>query len=128
VGATGLVVAGGQFEEVNQAPTGIELHGHLMAQGLVPGSAVDFDVSGDGQVTLRRAGRQSRRRQSRFAKLRGRLLPRGYTMATSIRLDRALERRLERLALRTAAARTQRSERGDHHAPRRRLKSVSHKV
>jgi antitoxin PrlF len=39
--------------------------------GLVPGSSVDFEVSGEGQVTLRRAGRQSKRRQSRFEKLRG---------------------------------------------------------
>jgi AbrB family looped-hinge helix DNA binding protein len=39
--------------------------------GLVPGSAVDFEVSSQGQVTLRRAGRQSKRRQSRFEKLRG---------------------------------------------------------
>jgi antitoxin PrlF len=40
--------------------------------GLVPGSAVDFEVSADGQVKLRRGGRQSKRRQSRFEKLRGR--------------------------------------------------------
>jgi AbrB family looped-hinge helix DNA binding protein len=40
--------------------------------GLVPGSAVDFEVSGDGQVTLRPTGRPSKRRQSRFEKLRGR--------------------------------------------------------
>ncbi len=40
--------------------------------GLVPGSSVDFEVSGEGQVTLRRVGRQSKRRESRFAKLRGR--------------------------------------------------------
>jgi antitoxin PrlF len=40
--------------------------------GLTPGSSVDFDVSREGQVTLRRTGRQSKRRESRFAKLRGR--------------------------------------------------------
>jgi len=40
--------------------------------GLVPGSSVDFEVSGEGQVTVRRAGRRSKRRESRFAKLRGR--------------------------------------------------------
>ena len=39
--------------------------------GLVPGSSVDFEVSSEGQVTLRRVGRQSKRRQSRFEKLRG---------------------------------------------------------
>lgn len=40
--------------------------------GLVPGSAVDFEVSGECQATLRPAGRRSRPRKSRFAKLRGR--------------------------------------------------------
>ena len=40
--------------------------------GLVPGSAVDFEVSGEGEVTLRPAGRASRRAKSPFAKLRGR--------------------------------------------------------
>ena len=40
--------------------------------GLAAGSAVDFEVSGKGEVTLRPAGRPSRRRKSRFAKLRGR--------------------------------------------------------
>ena len=40
--------------------------------GLRPGSAVDFEVSGEGQVTLRPAGRNSRRPRNRFAKLRGR--------------------------------------------------------
>ena len=39
--------------------------------GLSPGSSVDFEVSGQGQVTLRRAGRQPKRRRSRFEKLRG---------------------------------------------------------
>lgn len=39
--------------------------------GLVPGSSVDFEVSSEGQVTLRRIGRPSKRRQSRFEKLRG---------------------------------------------------------
>ena len=39
--------------------------------GLVPGSSVDFEVSGEGKVTLLRTGRQSKRRQSRFEKLRG---------------------------------------------------------
>ena len=40
--------------------------------GLVPGSAVDFEVSGERQVTLRPAGRASRRPKNRFARLRGR--------------------------------------------------------
>jgi len=40
--------------------------------GLVPGSAVDFEVSGERQVTLRPAGRTSRRPKNRFARLRGR--------------------------------------------------------
>jgi len=40
--------------------------------GLTPGSAVDFEVSRQGQVTLRRAGRTARRPRNRFAKLRGR--------------------------------------------------------
>jgi AbrB family looped-hinge helix DNA binding protein len=40
--------------------------------GLVPGSAVDFEVSGEGEVTLRPAGGASRRPKSRFARLRGR--------------------------------------------------------
>lgn len=40
--------------------------------GLVPGSAVDFEVSGSREVKLRPANRTPRRRKSRFAKLRGR--------------------------------------------------------
>ena len=40
--------------------------------GLVPGSAVDFEVSGEREVTLRPAGRNSRRPKNRFARLRGR--------------------------------------------------------
>jgi len=40
--------------------------------GLVAGSAVDFEVSGNHEVTLRPAGRRPKRRKSRFAKLRGR--------------------------------------------------------
>jgi antitoxin PrlF len=40
--------------------------------GLVPGSAVEFEVSGEGDVTLRPAGRTSKRPKSRFARLRGR--------------------------------------------------------
>ena len=40
--------------------------------GLVAGSAVDFEVSGEREVTLRPAGRRSRRRKSQFGKLRGR--------------------------------------------------------
>jgi antitoxin PrlF len=39
--------------------------------GLVPGSAVDFEVSGERQVTLRPADR-TRRPKNRFARLRGR--------------------------------------------------------
>jgi antitoxin PrlF len=40
--------------------------------GLVPGSAVSFEVSGEREVTLRPADPRSRRPKSRFAKLRGR--------------------------------------------------------
>ena len=40
--------------------------------GLVAGSAVDFEVSGEREVTLRPAGRRNKRRKSRFEKLRGR--------------------------------------------------------
>lgn len=40
--------------------------------GLVPGSAVDFEVSGEREATLRPVGRRSRHRKSRFTKLRGR--------------------------------------------------------
>jgi len=40
--------------------------------GLVCGSAVDFEVSGEGEVTLRPAGRGSRRPSNRFSRLRGR--------------------------------------------------------
>jgi antitoxin PrlF len=40
--------------------------------GLRPGSAVEFVVSDEGHVTLRPAGRRSRRPSNRFAKLRGR--------------------------------------------------------
>ena len=40
--------------------------------GLVPGSVVDFEVSGEREVTLRPAGRTSRRPKNRFARLRGR--------------------------------------------------------
>jgi antitoxin PrlF len=40
--------------------------------GLVPGSAVNFEVSGEREVTLRPAERRPRRPKNRFAKLRGR--------------------------------------------------------
>jgi len=40
--------------------------------GLVPGSPVDFEVSEEGQVTLRPVGHASRRAKSRFTRLRGR--------------------------------------------------------
>jgi len=40
--------------------------------GLAPGSAVDFEVSAAGEVTLRPTKRTATRRRSRFAKLRGR--------------------------------------------------------
>jgi AbrB family looped-hinge helix DNA binding protein len=40
--------------------------------GLAPGSAVDFEVSGEREVTLRPAGRTSKRPKNRFARLRGR--------------------------------------------------------
>jgi antitoxin PrlF len=40
--------------------------------GLVAGSSVDFEVSGSREVTLRPASRTTKRRNSRFAKLRGR--------------------------------------------------------
>ena len=40
--------------------------------GLVAGSAVDFEVSGEREVTLRPVGRHPPRRKSRFGKLRGR--------------------------------------------------------
>ena len=40
--------------------------------GLVAGSAVDFEVTGQSEVTLRPARRRASRRKSRFAKLRGR--------------------------------------------------------
>ena len=40
--------------------------------GLVPGSAVNFEVSSEGEVTLRAARRTSRRAKNRFARLRGR--------------------------------------------------------
>ena len=40
--------------------------------GLVPGSAVDFEVSAEGEVTLRAAGRISKRPKNRFGRLRGR--------------------------------------------------------
>jgi antitoxin PrlF len=40
--------------------------------GLAPGSAVEFEVSGSGEVTLRPTKRAPKRRKSGFAKLRGR--------------------------------------------------------
>ena len=40
--------------------------------GLTPGSTVDFEVSGSGEVTLRPVQHTAKRRRSRFAKLRGR--------------------------------------------------------
>jgi len=40
--------------------------------GLVAGSTVDFEVSAEREVTLRPAGRRTRPRKSRFARLRGR--------------------------------------------------------
>ena len=40
--------------------------------GLVAGSAVDFEVSGEREVTLRPANQRSRRRRSGLARLRGR--------------------------------------------------------
>jgi AbrB family looped-hinge helix DNA binding protein len=40
--------------------------------GLVAGSAVDFEVSGEHEVTLRPIRRQPKRSKSQFARLRGR--------------------------------------------------------
>lgn len=40
--------------------------------GLEAGSAVNFELSATGEVTLRPAGRLLKRPKSRFAKLRGR--------------------------------------------------------
>ena len=39
--------------------------------GIKPGSGVEFQVGAGGEVVLRKAGAQSRRRRSRFAAVRG---------------------------------------------------------
>jgi len=38
---------------------------------LKPGSAVDFELTGDGQVVLVKAGRKTKPRPSRFERIRG---------------------------------------------------------
>lgn len=40
--------------------------------GIVPGSAVDFDLGQDGRVTVRKAGRRRPPKRSPFARVRGR--------------------------------------------------------
>ncbi|MGQ0653443.1 MAG: AbrB/MazE/SpoVT family DNA-binding domain-containing protein [Betaproteobacteria bacterium] len=39
--------------------------------GIKPGSGVEFELAPGGEVVLRKAGRKARRRQSRFAAVRG---------------------------------------------------------
>lgn len=40
--------------------------------GIAPGTAVDFDLTDDGRVMLRKAGRKRPPRRSPFARVRGR--------------------------------------------------------
>lgn len=40
--------------------------------GIVPGTAVEFDLDSDGRVVLRKVGKAGRRTASRIARIRGR--------------------------------------------------------